>query len=190
MEPYGDVPEARVRDAFLEQAEALVSAGIDAIIVETQTSLEELGIAIEAARKAGAPCVIGSLAFDVTLDGSDLRTMMGVDPEDAAAFLRDAGAGVAALNCGTGVDVGWAALAVKRYRDVCDLPTMAQPNAGTPVLENMKVVYRESPEDMAARLPDLLAAGVRVAGACCGSTPEHIRLLRKVLDVFEKERRP
>ncbi len=182
MEPYGEVPRERVVEAFREQAEALVSAGADAIIVETQTSLEELGLAVEAARKAGAPCIIGSLAFDVILEGSELSTMMGVRPEEAGEFLRDAGAHVAAANCGSGVDVGWAARAVERFRRACSLPTMAQPNAGLPVLEKMKVVYRQTPPEMAARLPELLAAGASIVGACCGSTPEHIRLFRKIVD--------
>ena len=182
MEPLGEVPEQRVRDAFAEQAEALVAGGVDAIIVETQTALEELVIGIEAAKKAGAPCVIGSLAYDVTLDKSDLRTMMGIDPEQAAEFLRDTGADIAALNCGSGVDVGWAAKTVARYRSVCDLPTMAQPNAGLPVLENMEVVYKQTPEEMAAELGSLLDTGVRIVGGCCGSAPDHIRLFRKVID--------
>jgi hypothetical protein len=140
MEPWRD-PEPRPR-RVREQASAGV--GVDAIIIETQTSLEELGLAIEAAKRAGAPCVIGSLAFDVLNDGSDLKTMMGIDPEQSAAFLRDAGADVAALNCGSGVDVAWAARVVKRYRAVCDLPTMAQPNAGLPS-RKMKVVYKRRP---------------------------------------------
>ena len=182
MEPLGEVPEQRVRDAFAEQAEALVAGGVDAIIVETQTALEELVIGIGAAKKAGAPCVIGSMAYDVTLDKSDLRTMMGIDPEQAAEFLRDAGADIAALNCGSGVDVGWAAKTVARYRSVCDLPTMAQPNAGLPVLENMEVVYKQTPEEMAAELESLLDTGVRIVGGCCGSSPDHIRLFRKVID--------
>ena len=182
MEPHGEVPEQRVRDAFLEQAEALVAAGADAVIVETQTSLEELGIGIEAAKKAGAPCVIGSMAFDVRHDGEDLATMMGVTPEAAATFMRDAGADIAALNCGTNVDVKWAARVIPRYRSICDLPTMAQPNAGTPVLENLKVLYKQTPEEMAADLPDLLDAGANIVGGCCGSTPAHIRLLRQIID--------
>ena len=185
MEPYGDIAESRVREAFLEQAAALVDAGADAIIVETQTSLEELGLAIEAAKKVGAPCVIGSLAYDVMVDRSDLKTMMGVSPEEAAVFLVDRGADVAALNCGTGVDAVWAARVVARYRAVCGLPTMAQPNAGLPVLERMKVVYKETPEQLAARLPELLATGVRVIGACCGSTPAHIRAFRELLDMHQ-----
>jgi 5-methyltetrahydrofolate--homocysteine methyltransferase len=88
MEPYGEIPAATVRAAFDEQIQALVDAGVDAIIVETQTALEELGLAVAAARDAGAPCIIGSLAYDVTLDGGTFRTMMGVDPERAAEFPR------------------------------------------------------------------------------------------------------
>lgn len=189
MEPHGEIPEQRVREAFNEQAEALVSANVDAIIVETQTALEELSLGIEAAKKAGAPCIIGSMAYDVTHDNSEIRTMMGIDPERAVRFMIDAGVDIVALNCGTGIDIGWAAKAVKRYRAVCDRPTMAQPNSGQPVLENMKVVYKQTPEEMVAELPALLDAGVGIVGACCGSTPEHIRLFRKVITEYMKDGR-
>jgi 5-methyltetrahydrofolate--homocysteine methyltransferase len=182
MEPYGDVSEQQVREAFAEQATSLVAAGVDAIIIETQTALEELSIGIEAAKKAGAPCVIGSMAYDVTTDGSEIRTMMGINPEEGAAFMRDAGADIIALNCGTGIDVGWAARAIERYQKVSNLPTMAQPNAGQPVLEKMKVLYKQSPQEMVSELPTLLDAGANIVGGCCGSTPEHIRLFRKVID--------
>ena len=182
MEPHGDISPQRVQEAFAEQARALVSAGADAIIIETQTALEELTLGVEAARNAGVACVIGSMAYDVTRDGSKLRTMMGIGPERAAEFMRDTGIDIVALNCGSGVDVPWAARAVSMYREVCDLPTMAQPNAGQPVLEQMKVVYKQSPEEMAAELPVLLGAGVRIVGGCCGSTPGHIRLFREIID--------
>jgi 5-methyltetrahydrofolate--homocysteine methyltransferase len=180
--PYGDFTVADVRAAFDEQCQALVDAGADAIIIETQTSLEELGLALQAARAAGAACVIGSMAFDVTLDGSTFRTMMGVDPERAAEFMQDAGADVAALNCGTGMDMGRARDAVTRFGAACDLLLMAQPNAGQPRLVNMQVVYDESPEAMAAGVAPLLAAGASIIGACCGSTPEHIRAFRLAVD--------
>ena len=81
------------------------TAGADAIIIETQTSLEELRLGIEAAKEAGAPCIIGSMAYDVTLDGSTFRTMMGIDPERAAEFMEEHGADIVALNCGTGMDM-------------------------------------------------------------------------------------
>jgi 5-methyltetrahydrofolate--homocysteine methyltransferase len=175
MEPYGEIPRSAVQAAFREQASALVAAGAEAIIIETQTALEELELAIEAAHEAGAAAIIGSLAFDV-------RTMMGVGPEDAAEFMAARGVDVVALNCGAGVDMTMAAAIVRRYKAASGLPVMAQPNAGQPVLENMHVVYRQTPAEMAAGLPGLLAAGPRIVGGCCGSTPEHIRRLRLVLD--------
>ena len=188
MEPYGEVTEESVRDAFREQAMALVSGGVDAIIIETQTSLEELGIGLRAAREAGAPCVIGSMAYDVTFDGEEIRTMMGIGPEDAAEFMAENGADVIALNCGSGVDVAWAARAVERYRRISDLPTMAQPNAGLPELVDMEVVYRQTPEEMTAELSALISAGANIVGGCCGSSPAHLRLFRKLLDETQGER--
>jgi len=185
MEPYGDFTEAEVRAAFVEQAAALVKAGADAIIIETQTSLEELLIGIQAAQEAGAACIIGSMAYDVTLDGSTFRTMMGVDPERAASFMEEHGAHIVALNCGTGMDMARARDAVLRYRDVTSLPLMAQPNAGQPKLINMKVVYDETPEQMVVGVGPLLEAGARIIGACCGSTPEHIRAFRQTLDAHQ-----
>ncbi len=182
LEPYGDIPATRVEDAFAEQAEALVSGGVDAIIIETQTSLEELGIAIEAAKAAGAPAIIGSMAFDKMLEGEEVRTMMGTSPEEAAELMTKAGCHLVALNCGTGIDVRLAADVARRYRSRTSLPIMAQPNAGLPVLENLKVVYKETPEEMASGLDTLLASGVRIVGGCCGSTPAHIRKFREVLN--------
>jgi 5-methyltetrahydrofolate--homocysteine methyltransferase len=116
LEPYGDFTEEQVRNAFNEQAGALVDAGADAIIVETQTSLEELLLGIHAAKEAGAPCIIGSMAYDVTLDGSTFRTMMGIDPERAAEFMQENGVDIVALNCGTRMDMERARTAVERYR--------------------------------------------------------------------------
>ena len=188
MEPYGDFTEAQVREAFNEQARALVEAGADAIIIETQTSLEELVIGIEAAQEAGAPCIIGSLAYDVTLDGSTFRTMMGIDPERAAEFMEANGAHVIALNCGTRMDMVRAREAVLRYRSVSRLPIMAQPNAGQPQLINMKVVYDETPEQMVVGTVPLIEAGANIIGACCGSTPDHIRAFRAVIDDYERSR--
>ena len=184
MEPYGDFTEEAVREAFREQAKALVDAGADAIIIETQTALEELQLGIEAAKEAGAACVIGSMAYDVTLDGSTFRTMMGIDPERAAGFMLEQGVDIVALNCGTGMDMERARQAIERYRQTVGLPLMAQPNAGQPKLVDMKVVYDEAPEQMVGGVAPLLNAGTAVVGACCGSTPDHIRAFRGALDAW------
>jgi 5-methyltetrahydrofolate--homocysteine methyltransferase len=189
MEPYGEFTEPQVRAAFNEQAKALVDAGADAIIIETQTSLEELAIGIQAAQEAGAPCIIGSMAYDVTLDGSTFRTMMGIDPERAAGFMQEQGAHIVALNCGTGMDMARARDAVERYKTATDLPVMAQPNAGQPKLVEMKVVYDEAPAQMVTGLTALLDAGANIVGACCGSTPDHIRAFRQAMDAYLGVRR-
>lgn len=184
LEPFGEFTQAQVGSAFEEQAAALVEGGADAIIIETQTSLEELLLGIRAAQAAGAKCIIGSMAYDVTLDGSTFRTMMGVEPERAAEFMQENGAHIVALNCGTRMDMQRALAAVERYKAVSSLPVMVQPNAGQPRLENMKVVYDEIPEQMVRGLRPLLEAGANIVGACCGSTPEHIRAFRGVMDEF------
>jgi 5-methyltetrahydrofolate--homocysteine methyltransferase len=186
LEPYGDFSVHQVQEAFNEQAKALVDAGCDAIIIETQTSLEELLLAINASRLAKAPCIIGSMAYDVTLDGSTFRTMMGIDPERAAEFMQEHGVHIVALNCGTRMDMQRATEAVRRYRKVTDLPVMAQPNAGQPRLVDMKVVYDETPAEMVKGVVPLLEAGANIVGACCGSNPEHIRAFRQAIDGWKR----
>ncbi len=182
LEPYGDLPAKDARAAFEEQAAALVEAGADAIIIETQTALEELGLAIDAAKAAGAPCIIGSLAYDLSTDGTFFKTMMGVSPEKAAKFAEKKGAHIVALNCGTGMDMAGAATVVKLYRKSCKLPTMVQPNAGLPVLEGGKAVYKQTPAEMGSGVPEVLAAGANIIGSCCGSTPEHTRAIHQAVE--------
>jgi 5-methyltetrahydrofolate--homocysteine methyltransferase len=186
LEPYGELSQADAREALDEQAAALVEGGADAIIIETQTSLDEVGLAIEAAKAAGARCIIASLAYDLSADKTFFVTMMGVLPEKAAAFAEEKGAHFVACNCGTGMDMGAAARVLRIYREACPLPTMAQPNAGLPVLEKGKAVYKQSPADMAAGVPEVLEAGAKIVGSCCGSTPEHTRAIRQAVDKFNR----
>lgn len=186
LEPYGDLTEADALVALQEQCTALVAGGVDAIIIETQTGLEELGLAIDAAKAAGAPSIIASLAYDLSLDGTFYKTMMGISPEEAAAFVAERGAHIVALNCGTGMDMVGAAQVARAYRATCPLPIMVQPNAGLPVLENLKAVYKQLPADMAAGVPAALAAGANIVGSCCGSTPEHTRAIREQVDRFNR----
>lgn len=186
LEPYGDLSLAEAQSALEEQCGALVKGGVDAIIIETQTSLEELGLAIEAAKAVNAPTIIASLAYDLSMDGTFYKTMMGVSPEDAAEFAAEHGAHIIALNCGTGMDMVGAAKVARLYREHCSLPIMVQPNAGLPVLENMKAVYKQLPADMARSVPEVLEADAGIIGSCCGSTPEHTRAIREVVDAFAR----
>lgn len=188
LEPYGDLSVESARAAYEEQASALVEAGADAIVIETQTSLEETGIAIDAAKAAGAPCIIASLAYDLSANKSFFVTMMGVLPAKAAEFLQERGAHIAALNCGTGMDMAGAAAVIRSYREHCDLLTMGQPNAGLPVLEGGRAVYKQTPAEMISGVPELLEAGAAIIGSCCGSTPDHTRAIRGAVDRFHQGR--
>lgn len=186
LEPYGDLSQDEAHAAYKEQAGALVETGVDAIIIETQTSLEEMGVAIDASKAAGAACVIASFAYDLSQDKSFYVTMMGVTPERAAELAEERGANIIALNCGTGMDMNGAAMVAKQYREACSLPVMVQPNAGLPILENMKAVYKQLPVDMAKNVPDAISAGANIIGSCCGSTPEHTRAIRQLVEKLNR----
>lgn len=184
LEPYGDLTLEEAADAYSEQAAALVEGGVDAIIIETQTSLDELGLAIKAARAAGAPSVIASLAYDRTVDGRSYATIMGVRPGQAAVAAQQAGAHIIALNCGTGMDMVGTAAVTRLYREQTSLPIMCQPNAGLPVLQQGRLVYTQTPDEMAAGVTFALDAGASIIGSCCGSTPDHTRAIRSAVDRY------
>src|SRR6478609_4262505 len=128
----------------------------------------------------------GRPGYVLGMDGTFYKTMMGVAPEQAAEFAQERGAHIIALNCGTGMDMHSAAMVGRAYRASCSLPVMVQPNAGLPVLENLKAVYKQLPADMAKDVPEVLATGVGIIGSCCGSTPDHTRAIRAVMDGFNK----
>lgn len=174
MEPFGEIPAAELKVDYARQARTLAAGGVDAIIIETIMDLNEMEVALEAVLENTALPVITSMAF-----GEGGRTTFGNSVEECGSTLTDMGASMLAANCMVSIehypDI------VRGYRSVSELPIMAQPNAGQPETQNGGVVYRESPESMAARLPALVDAGVSVVGGCCGTTPETIRAFREVL---------
>ena len=101
--------------------------------------------------------------------------MMGVRPEQAAAELERAGANILGANCGAGIDIMIELIGL--MRSATTLPLWCKPNAGLPELVHGKTVYRETPEMMASKLKDLVRAGAKIVGGCCGTTPSHIRAL-------------
>jgi 5-methyltetrahydrofolate--homocysteine methyltransferase len=181
LEPYGTFSPAEVREGFAAQARILVEAGVDAILIETMTSLEELELSILAAREAGAPWVIATMAFDAVRGGEDFRTMMGVSPEQAAESMARWGTDMTGANCGAGVDSARSVEIARRMRRACGLPLAIQPNAGTPELQSGRIVYPHEPAAFASEVLKLTASGVRLVGACCGSTPDHIAAIREQL---------
>ena len=172
----GDVSEDDLRVAFTEQAEALSSAGADALVVETMSDPKEAVIAVAAGRQTGLP-VIACMSFD----SGKLRdrTMMGTTPEEAARELEGAGASVIGANCGQGI-AGYLTLC-GRLRSATLLPIWLKPNAGSPELVEGRAVYRETPGDFAACIPPLVKAGAQFVGGCCGTSPEFILAIREAL---------
>ena len=177
MLALGETDEAELREVFAEQANALAAEGVDALLLETFSDLNEIRPALEAAKATGLPVVV-SLLFD---SGSARdRTMMGTTPEQAVAALVEAGADVFGANCGRGID-GYIPIC-RRLRAATDRPLWIKPNAGLPELVAGRAVYRTSPEQFAARVPDLIAAGATFVGGCCGTSPAFVAAMVRRLN--------
>lgn len=178
LAPYGEADPSEVREGFGIQAHALVAGGVDMLTVETMIDLNEAVLAVQAAREAvGEGAVLVSMTFDSTPRG--WFTIMGNDIPTVARELAAAGADVIGSNCGQGTE-GMLSVAGE-FAKATDLPLLIQANAGLPILTEGKVHYPETPAEMAAVLPELLAAGVKIIGGCCGTTPAHIAALREAL---------
>jgi 5-methyltetrahydrofolate--homocysteine methyltransferase len=186
LEPFGDTTPRAVADAFAEQIASLAEAGADVLCVETMSDLTEAASAVRAAREvAPALPVMASMTFEPNPRG--YFTVMGVSVERAVAGLEEAGADLVGANCGTGVDdMVEIARALTR---VAGRPVFVQPNAGLPENRGAVVSYRETPEALASRVPELLDLGVRIVGGCCGTTPEHTRAIRRAVDAWCGRRR-
>lgn len=176
VEPLGEVPFDQMKEAFREQAEALVGAGADLITLETFLDIKECRAAVIAIREVSATIpVIAMLTFD-----DNGRSVLGTPPEAAAITLAAAGADIVGSNCGLGVDGIYDILC--RMRQVTGLPLISQANAGLPQLIGDRTVFPGTPEEMAAYHDRMIALGVRIIGGCCGTTPAHIRAMKQALE--------
>ena len=179
MEPYGTETEDAFYAAFTEQVTALEQGGADAVIIETMTALEEAAVAIRAAKENTGMVVAASFTFDPQAGGG-YATMMGVRPEQAALGAVAAGADIVGTNCGTGADHMLEVVRALRSA-VPDTPIIAMPNAGMPVVEDGRTVFKETPEQMAQKTPLLVDAGAGIIGGCCGTGPDHIAAMRQAI---------
>jgi 5-methyltetrahydrofolate--homocysteine methyltransferase len=179
LKPAGDADEAQLAAAFAEQAKALAEGGVDFLIIETMMDVREAVIALSAAKATGLP-VFATISFAKKPRG--YFTIMGNKPGDAAKVLAEAGAAAVGTNCGLRIadmiDV------VALMKAATDVPIIAQPNAGNPETEHGVTSYIDGPEVYGERTPDLIRAGARVVGGCCGTTPETIRRMREAIDTL------
>ncbi len=172
----GEVEEAALQAAFLEQAKALADGGADALLIETMSDLKEALVALRAAKSTGLPVIV-SMVFDSGKEKD--YTMMGQTPEQCAKALKAAGADGIGANCGQGIE-GFINIC-SRLKQSSQLPIWIKPNAGLPEIINGATIYRTTPQQFARYVPDLIRAGADVIGGCCGTTPDFIREIVKIL---------
>lgn len=172
----GEITADEVRSAFAQQAQALASAGADALVVETMSDLEEAKLAVSAARETGLP-VVACVVFDSGKDKD--RTMMGNTPEQAAESLTAAGADVMGANCGQGI-AGFVPIC-RRLHAATQLPLWIKPNAGLPIVVDGRVQYQTTPQDFVQYVPELLKTGASFIGGCCGTSPAFIAAVAKAI---------
>lgn len=175
LQPYGPLAPAQAEAAFREQAEALITAGVDLIILETFSFLDEILVALRAVRALGDIPVIAEMTFD-----EEGRTLSGHTPVVVARALVEAGADVVGANCGTGPS-GVLSVIEEMVRADLGVPLSAMPNAGFPARVGQRLMYPSSPAYFAEFARRFQELGVAVIGGCCGTTPAHIAAMAEAI---------
>jgi 5-methyltetrahydrofolate--homocysteine methyltransferase len=184
-------PDGRTEFAdFKDLARMLASLdGVDGFLFETWLHpcvLPVLEYAFHRVVEVDTPLLL-SLSYQRTPSGQ-LVTISGHAPETFARHAEQHGVAALGVNCGRDIDMSDISDIIRRYRAETDLPLFARPNAGTPMKQGDRWIYPYTPEVMAARLPELLEAGVSMIGGCCGTTPEHIAAFRPIIDAWNKDK--
>ena len=176
LEPLGTVTADEARDAFREQAEALLEGGADAFVVETFSDLAEIRLAIEAIRSVTDLPIVAQMAFT-----DEAVTFMGRAPAEVARDLRALGVQAIGANCSVGSSTLYDVLE-RMAPEAGGLPLAIQPNAGLPSRIGERLIYLSSPAYMGEYAGRMVEAGARLVGGCCGTTPQHTAAMRETLD--------
>jgi 5-methyltetrahydrofolate--homocysteine methyltransferase len=171
LEPLGEISEAELEASWRDAIGAMLAEGVDGIIFETMTALEEIVLGIRVASALGAPLIVASMSYD-PVRGGGYKTMMGVSPGEGAAACVEAGAQIVGANCGRMEPEEFEAVA-RAMRAATDAPLILQPNAGQPTLVGDAIVYPRDPASLAPALV-VLSRHAALVGGCCGTTPAHI----------------
>lgn len=186
LAPIGDVSDTELDEAFREQMEGLLAGGVDLFMIETMSGLEEMAIAVRAARRVAKLPVVAQFSFSV-----EGQSLMGVTPEDAVRLLAELGddmPDVLGINCGAGpgpvLDHLNRMVAATREAGIPEsrLQFSCLPNAGMPTRVGGRFMYMSRPEYCSSFVEPFVSAGARLIGGCCGTTPAHIRSMREGLD--------
>jgi homocysteine S-methyltransferase len=176
LAPLGTLSVSDAREAFREQAEALLEGGVDGFVVETFSDLTEIALAVEAVRSATDLPIVAQMAF--TDEGV---TFTGHSPEEVARHLGALGVEAFGANCSVGSSVLYDVLE-RMLPESAGVPLAIQPNAGLPSRIGERLIYLSSPAYMAEYAGRMVEAGARLIGGCCGTTPAHVAAMREVLD--------
>ncbi len=176
LEPMGSMTMATCAAAFAEQAKGLDAGGADVLWLETMSHLDEVAAAVEGARSVSDLPICATLSYDTAG-----RTMMGVTGEAAVTRLAELGVDAVGANCGNNLADTEAALHEMRAANP-DILLVSKANAGMPQWVGAELHYSGSPEVMAAHAVRQRDAGIQIIGACCGSAPRHLAMMRQVLD--------
>jgi 5-methyltetrahydrofolate--homocysteine methyltransferase len=176
----GEVTEAELFDSFEEQSSALIEGGVDTILLETFYDIEEAKIAIKSIKNISQIEIACSFTFDLQPDGS-FKTLMGASPTDIVKELISMGVDIVGSNCGSGFE-NLTNIAKEIIEASNDIPLLVQANAGLPLYKDDKLIYSESPEFTVPFIKEMINAGVKIIGGCCGTTPDHIIMIRKLVD--------
>ena len=187
LPPFGTTSVDEVRAAYREQIEALLEGGVDFLSIETIGALEEMVAAVQAARDVSDLPIVALMTF-----AEDGRTLNGTEPVMVVDALVELGVEVFGANCSVGPrGILRVAREMRRRLDECghrDVALACMPNAGWPTHVGGRVIYPSSPEYFGGFATQALEVGVRLIGGCCGTTPEHIRAMRRALDAMPTSR--
>ena len=184
LEPLGPLSAREAQESFAEQAAALARGGADILWIETMSSAEETEAAIEGARQTGLP-IVTTLSFD-----TNGRTMMGITPAELASLSQKHHLAACGSNCGVG--------AAELVASIVNLAAAADPsailvakaNCGIPQYVDGEIRFNGTPALMAEYARLALDAGARIIGGCCGTTPEHLRAMRRTLEAHDRGPKP
>ncbi len=175
MEPNGDLSYETLYQAYREQIKALVDAGVDLLVAETMLGVDETVVALDAAQS------VCDLPMMCTLTlASDGTAMYGGNAVEAVISLQEMGAVAVGLNCSVGPDQLESVIA--NMKEVANVPIIAKPNAGMPIINDKgEAIYNMDAKTFALHTKRLVEVGAGIVGGCCGTTPEYIKELYKVL---------
>ncbi len=181
LKPAGDFDEVEFIDVYSKQVEGIVDGGADGVIIETMSDIKEALCALKAVRENSSLPV--GVTFSFNKDKKGFATIMGVTPEQAVLAVAKENLDIIGANCGS-VTVEDMVAILKIMKKSTSLPLWIKPNAGLPVFKNGNTFYPQTPEEFGSFVPQLIEAGAKIIGGCCGTTPEHIKQIRYKVDQY------